>query len=600
MPVTAERRVLLAPEAIRGAAARAGSANVGVINLSLQFTNNFNNLQGGEDPDGWPDQWQLAVNAAGRRGVSVVGIAGNVRAPGGPRNDRCQFATGTELFPGAAHGAVTVGGTDIDNHLSQVAEFHGCMSNQGQWLDIAADANEIITSWFPNGDHGGNTPFGFINDGGGTSLAAPQVAAAISALTSSNPAATAYTTGVGAALPALRAENRVLGTLRQFAVAGLNVGVGFLDLRAAFEDGTVRLGGIDRLETSVRIAREVFPGDSTPSALDQWLPTAVVLARGRGLTEDDGFADSLAPSGFAAVRDAPVLLVEEDDIDRFGTLDSPIRNEIDRLLGCASRTIYVVGGTAAVSNDILTAFNDCNRYTIRRIDGATRYHTAAALADEIMAARSGNIEVTLVAGDRFPDAMTMSTWAYANRAPMLMTPAPTATNPNPALHAETLDFLQRHASRIQQVHIAGGTAAVSQQAEDQAETAVGSSRVLRWDGTDRYDTAQVAAQPSTLYSNPTGAVVATGMNWPDGIAGGSLGNVGREYDGCTSTKLAGRRCGWPLLLTRSGANVVLEDDAAQAVGFWGSIFRAYLLGREGAVGFRAQEDLDGLLAPRRP
>jgi hypothetical protein len=153
---------------------------------------------------------------------------------------------------------------------------------------------------------------------------------------------------------------------------------------------SVRLGGADRYETAVVIARLI---DS---------PSAAYLATGRD------FPDALAAGAAAGVTGGVVLLT-----------DGPVLPDVTRTyLGSQRLSAVAVGGDAARAMP-----------SAERIVGADRYETAALLADAVL------IEPTTVAiasGEGFPDAVAGGAHVAALGGALLLTradalPEPTAT-----------------------------------------------------------------------------------------------------------------------------------------------------------------------------
>ncbi len=109
-----------------------------------------------------------------------------------------------------------------------------------------------------------------------------------------------------------------------------------------------RLAGKDRYETSAAISAEMLN-------LRNGQRTASQTIKDIYLVNGNAFADATVAG---VLRNGPVLLVPDKD-----TLPASISNEIKRLAkwGCDNRTtaeVYGIGGTAVVSNELLSAAND--------------------------------------------------------------------------------------------------------------------------------------------------------------------------------------------------------------------------------------------------
>ncbi len=165
-----------------------------------------------------------------------------------------------------------------------------------------------------------------------------------------------------------------------------------------------------------------------------------------------------------------------------------------------------------------------------RIGGASRYDTAALLADEFVAVTGKNPASVVVASGEDAkqgiDALSAAFLAGILGAPVLLTaqgelPAPTA------------DALARLAPG--DVRIMGGPGVVSDAV--MAAVGAGGARVSRVNGSDRYDTAARAARLGASAigsyslvagegSRPT-ALLASGTNPADGLSAGPLAYAGR-------------------------------------------------------------------------
>ena len=96
-------------------------------------------------------------------------------------------------------------------------------------------------------------------------------------------------------------------------------------------DAVQRLAGLNRIETSIAIAKEQYTDKA---------PDAVVLATA------NNFADALAGSGLAYKYNAPLLLVNKTVNGSKNVLDY-ITTNLSK-----DKNIYILGGTGAVSKEI--------------------------------------------------------------------------------------------------------------------------------------------------------------------------------------------------------------------------------------------------------
>lgn len=273
-----------------------------------------------------------------------------------------------------------------------------------------------------------------------------------------------------------------------------------------------RIAGPDRYATAVEVSKASFADGAA---------TSVVLATG------ENFPDALVGTPFATAKNAPLLLTAHNALPRTTKI------ELARVLPIGS-PVYLLGGPNAVAPSVeqqVTALG----YKVTRIGGHDRYGTAAAVAETL----GGPSTVMLVSGLGFPDALPAGPAATHVNAALLLTAG--ATMP-PATHA----YLAAH---VGTVYAIGGPAA-----------AAAPTTAVDIVGADRYGTA--AAVAARFFASPWHAGVATGMNFPDALTGGSY--------------LA--KNGWPLLLTdpdalpsTSSAALVAVKSSLMAVHVFGGV-----------------------------
>ena len=252
------------------------------------------------------------------------------------------------------------------------------------------------------------------------------------------------------------------------------------------DDAANRVDGADRVETSVEVSS---------SGLDS--AAAAVLAR------SDVFADALTASSLAAEVEGPILLTSP------GTLDGRVADELDRL---GVETIYMVGGTAALSTEIEEELR-ADGYDIRRIEGPSRFDTAVAIAREVVGLGGPVDTVTFTRHDEFPDAMSAANLATWGRSPILLS----TRDDVPDVSMEALSSLL--AEDAGALTLAGGVAALSPAVE--AELLAAGQTTRRIAGTDRYSTSVAFVEEATdLGADLVRTWVASGLDFPDALAAG--------------------------------------------------------------------------------
>ena len=160
-------------------------------------------------------------------------------------------------------------------------------------------------------------------------------------------------------------ENRISG------IAGTNV---------------VRLGGIDRYDTNLKILAEA--GADTGKLL---------ICTGKG------YADSLS----ASAAGIPVMLVG----------DAITEEQAAYIESLGEISIYVIGGTGAVSDAVFIQLASYGM-PLERIGGTDRYNTSRLVAERFCSAGSG--KAVLASGGNFPDGLSGGPLAMAMEAPLLL------------------------------------------------------------------------------------------------------------------------------------------------------------------------------------
>lgn len=246
------------------------------------------------------------------------------------------------------------------------------------------------------------------------------------------------------------------------------------------EAGVVRRAGADRFDTAARASAAAF------------LPGVDLAFIATGAD----FPDALAGAPLAARNKAPILLTRRD------ALPDPTLTELRRL---APRRIVVLGGAAAVSDEVLAILDGLASVGSSRIAGDTRFSTAQAIAEQFPVGSP----VYLATGANFPDALAGAAAAGRDDVPILLV----RTHDLPDETAEALFSLDPPA-----ITVLGGRGVISDflTAKVEDRTDVTPSRIA---GSDRFDTsARVAAG----FASADTVYVATGLAFPDALAAGPI------------------------------------------------------------------------------
>jgi putative cell wall-binding protein/uncharacterized protein YkwD len=246
---------------------------------------------------------------------------------------------------------------------------------------------------------------------------------------------------------------------------------------------SVRIAGADRYATAAALSAASFvPG----------VPIAYVAT-------GSNFPDALAAGPAAAQTGGPVLLVKQNEVP------SATANELARL---QPARIVVLGGLGAISDLVANGLAPyATSQHVVRISGADRFVTAAMISQAHFAA--GTPIVYVATGANFPDALAGGAAAGLQGGPILLVTANTV----PAATAAELQRL--HPATI----VVLGSGAIISDAVAQTMRDITDAQVARIYGADRYATAVGVSQANYVANGATTVYVATGANFPDGLAG---------------------------------------------------------------------------------
>ncbi|WP_165065991.1 cell wall-binding repeat-containing protein [Marisediminicola senii] len=249
-----------------------------------------------------------------------------------------------------------------------------------------------------------------------------------------------------------------------------------------------RISGSDRYAVANAISQRAFPGGAD----------TVYLVTGAK------YPDALSAAPAAISQDAPLLLTAP------GELVPSVRDEIRRL---GPDTVVVVGGPASVSDAVMASLREIAP-TVRRIDGPDRFSASRAIAD--YAFGDGAASAYVSTGTNFPDALSAGSPAGATNSPVILVNGGAGSADGDTRGA--LDELG-----VSSVRIAGGPASVSSGIERSLQAS--GRTVTRLQGADRF-AASIAinadARATGTYPRGSTVYLATGMNFPDALAGSAL------------------------------------------------------------------------------
>lgn len=178
-------------------------------------------------------------------------------------------------------------------------------------------------------------------------------------------------------------------------------------------------------------------------------------------------------------------------------------------MALAPRRVVIVGGPSSVADSVIAETRTLlGAVPVTRVSGADRYEVSRRLA--AFAFPAGAMAPFIATGTRFPDALSTGPAASFYNSPIVLVDGANATA-DPATLA-TITSLHPTA-----VGIAGGSLSVSSGIE---MSLAAIAPVTRFDGADRYAVSVAASE--SIDNDTSTAYLATGVNFPDALAGGVL------------------------------------------------------------------------------
>lgn len=291
---------------------------------------------------------------------------------------------------------------------------------------------------------------------------------------------------------------------------------------AALDKLPSRIYGSDRYETAFKIADQLRIQNGSEKFKN------VIVASGLN------FADALSSAYLAKVKNAPILIVSDKTAGRVAQY---IKENTD-----TDASVYIIGGTAAVSAAAESKLKI--RKTVR-IAGPNRYITNLLVLRE---ADVKDQEILIASGTDYADALSAS----AVGEPIMLTAGK-------QLLESQVSYLKTISSKS--AVIIGGNAAVDAGIEAMAKKQF--KKVERIGGINRYETSSKVSD--RFFASTPAAVLAYGMNYPDGLCGGPLA---MKY-GCPLlltadhgfyyTKYAAARKGTQKAVTLGGGTLISDN-----------------------------------------
>ena len=289
-----------------------------------------------------------------------------------------------------------------------------------------------------------------------------------------------------------------------------------------------RLAGMDALGTMQAVVAEGWRSSNS-----------VVLAT------SNGYWDALSAASLAGKLKCPVLLTRKSGL-------SPYTARTIKDLN--ARTVYIVGGTAAVSKQVERDLKNiyCVR-SVKRLAGANAQGTANAISKELGKSATGWGVVATSNG--YWDALAASPYAYAKKAPVFL------TNGRGVITDATVKAMRN--AGVTRAVIAGGERAVSPRTVTKLQQA-GIKVVRKWGAT--------AVGTSSSF-----ALWALGQ----GMTANKMGvaTVNGYWDALTGAALCGRNNAVLVLASNRDASAITQVARANR----SQITKAYVFGGTAAV-----------------
>jgi putative cell wall-binding protein len=246
-----------------------------------------------------------------------------------------------------------------------------------------------------------------------------------------------------------------------------------------------RISGADRYSGSVAIANESFPGTAP----------VVYLANGAN------YPDALSAGPAAVESGGPLLLTDAS------ALPASVATKIHSL---APSRVVIVGGTNSVSDAVEQQVQQqVPSAQIDRLGGADRYSTSRLVVAD--AFKHGATSAYIATGANFPDALSAGGAAGSKAAPVILVDGSASS-----VDSSTSSLLKTTLG-VTSITIVGGVNSVSDGVKNGLN---GIAPTDRLSGADRYSTSQ--AVNADAYTSSERVFLATGVNFPDALAGSAL------------------------------------------------------------------------------
>jgi putative cell wall-binding protein len=300
-----------------------------------------------------------------------------------------------------------------------------------------------------------------------------------------------------------------------------------------------RIAGSDRFETAARVAH-ALEGPTHGFVVEGWNPDPT-----------RGWPDAVAVSGYAAHRNAPILLVTRD------RLPDTTRSALKGL-----RTVTIIGGTAAVSDSVMGQIRGTVP-AVGRLAGRDRYETSVRVADEHLRELPSPLALWVGSGQVFADALAAGPTSAAMDGVLLLIDGIGGSG-----NGTASQWLSTHSASWGQATFVGGVRAIAVYVREQLGRAIqgevppvggpgASPSTGQWRGvlhTDydvelwrsrrsghafSFDWDRIVAHKDAFLSNPGHQLSWDGSNWD--TSGGCINTPQPNYQASLPPHVGPRR-----------------------------------------------------------
>lgn len=244
-----------------------------------------------------------------------------------------------------------------------------------------------------------------------------------------------------------------------------------------------RIAGKDRIETSIKLAKKLYPNG----------------AKTIFIVNKEKFADSLAATALAKEMKAPILYTDKD---------STPEQIVTALKELGAKKLVFIGGEGTISSSQIKEL-ESKGYDVDRMGGVNRYETASILAEQLLKMKNNKPkEVILASAENYADALSISAYCAKKSIPILLVDKDNISKENERI-------LKKLGNPT--IHIVGGENSISKKLESYIEKLT-KSKVNRLAGKDRYETSNIVSEK--FAPNAKTAVVASGERFEDALLSG--------------------------------------------------------------------------------